>query len=549
VVELPPLTVSAATEELPWDYLEIPGFEILSRCEPAAVLRLAREVERLRQWLGVLLPEDLRFQSDVPTEIVLYDVKNRPEVSREVVADMMQAGRKSGGEGITYRSLPNMRLVDRDTMGFLFILDPDVFAPPDPDLAGDGGLTVIKQDVGSGNLKLKPEHVYYLAKNRAPALPGWFVDGVVDLFGTADFNRGRAVVLDPLVWLTPEETREIKRNPARRRKLPPLEELFSASRQTATDEALRRAEAMLFIRWGLDGRNQPRKEALWKFVRLASAGPVTEAAFQECFGFGYAAAEEKLRHYLPEAVDDSLRLVPTETVKLPPLNLRQASVLDIARIKGDWDRLEIPYVKAHYPELAPRYVAQARRTLKRAYDNGSRDPRLLAVMGLCECDAGNDVAARPYLEEAVRGGVVRPRANYELARLRYTEAKAKAALPDGRLSAAQADVVLEPLAKAYRAHPALLETYALTAEVWARSQRLLARHELDLLGEGVALFPWNAPLIYQTAWLNAQHGFTSEARALIDRGLKVTANAALVARFEQLRATLTTPPASTANPR
>ena len=40
--------------------------------------------------------------------------------------------------------------------------------------------------------------------------------------------------------------------------------------------------------------------------------------------------------------------------------------------------------------LTPKYLEQARRTLKRGYDRDERDPRLLAVLGLCEIDAGND---------------------------------------------------------------------------------------------------------------------------------------------------------------
>jgi hypothetical protein len=136
--------------------------------------------------------------------------------------------------------------------------------------------------------------------------------------------------------------------------------------------------------------------------------------------------------------------------------------------------------------------------------------------------------------------VVRPRAYYELARLRYVEARTKSELSDGKLSAAQAAAVLQPLARVRRQQPPLLEAYALTAEVWGRTDLALTRRELDVLGEGVDFFPWNAPFIYQAAWLNAQHGFKPEAEALISRGLKVTANAALVARFEQLRATLKT---------
>jgi hypothetical protein len=71
---------------------------------------------------------------------------------------------------------------------------------------------------------------------------------------------------------------------------------------------------------------------------------------------------------------------------------------------------------------------------------------------------------------------------------------------------------------------------------------------LDVLDEGVGFFPWNTSFIYQAAWLNAQHGFTSAAQALIARGLSVNSDTAMNLRFEKLRATLNASPSS-AGPR
>jgi hypothetical protein len=252
--------------------------------------------------------------------------------------------------------------------------------------------------------------------------------------------------------------------------------------------------------------------------------------FRECFGLGYVDAQERISDYLPLAVDNPLRLTPGRIAPLPQLEPRLATDAEVARLRGDWERLEISYVKARFPELTSKYVDQARRTLMRAYDKGER--------GLCEVDAGNDAGARPYLEAAVAGGVVRPRAYFELSRLRYAEARAKPALPGGRLSAAQATEVLKPLVAAYRQAPPLLEIYELTADVWTRSVAAFKRHNLDVLDEGVGFFPWNPRLIYQTAWLNAREGYKTEAEALIARGLGAGPDAAFKTRFEQLRTTL-----------
>src|SRR5207237_10763011 len=131
---------------------------------------------------------------------------------------------------------------------------------------------------------------------------------------------------------------------------------------------------------------------------------------------------------------------------LPDFTLRPAGDVEVARIKGDWERLEIGYVKAQFPVLEPKYVEQARRTLRRGHDGGSRDPRLLAVMGLCEVDAGNDIAAREFLEDAAaRGQSLRPRAWFELARLRFAALEARRDGAGAGLTPAQASGVLTPL--------------------------------------------------------------------------------------------------------
>src|ERR1019366_9231312 len=100
----------------------------------------------------------------------------------------------------------------------------------------------------------------------------------------------------------------------------------------------------------------------------------TEALFQECFGLDFATAQQQLTAYLPEAIREKLALRPSQRPRLPDYALRPASEAEIARLRGDWERLEVGYVKAHFPSLAPKYLEQARRTLRRAYDHGSRDP-------------------------------------------------------------------------------------------------------------------------------------------------------------------------------
>jgi hypothetical protein len=530
VVELPPLMVAEPINGPPWHYLETTNLEVLARCSDAATVHLVEEMHRLQYLLTVLLPENLQARRSVPDIAVIYNEETKPTVAQEVVADLLRdekdAKAEKGEEGrrgkreVRYSSMPNLRLTDRDSTAAFFIVNERNFT--------------------ESHLALTPDYVRFAVRNRTPAPPTWFVEGFVELYDSGDYEKN-PITLGPVEWGSATDTKNLKYDPDYPRALVPLSEFFTqAPPTTEAEAALWRSQAALFLRWAMDGENHPRREALWRFVtRVSAGGFVTEDVFRECFGLGYVDAQERLSDYLASAVIGSVHFDAGKPEPLPKLAPRLANDADIARVKGDLERLEITWVKARYPQLTQKYAEQARRTFARAYDKGLRDPRLLAVMGLCEVDAGNDDGAKKYLESALRGGgTLRPRASYELARLRYAEAKKKPAAQGDRLSAEQATEVLQPLAGSRRASPPLLETYALTADVWSHSVPAFTRQNLAFLDEGVACFPRNLPLIYQAAWLNARQGFTTEADALIVRGLNAGADPAFRTRLEQLRSKL-----------
>src|SRR5262249_46634448 len=157
------------------------------------------------------------------------------------------------------------------------------------------------------------------------------------------------------------------------------------------------------------------------------------------------------------------------------------------------------YVRATAPELAGKYLEQARRTLRHAYDHDVRDPGLLAAMGLCEVDAGDDRAARDFLESAARLGPVRPRADYELARLRLVEAEADPGGRNARLGVEQVARIFTPLFAARAQEPQQPEVYELIAQVWSRAAFTPTRGHLDVLEDGVRLFPRRVSLVYRAA--------------------------------------------------
>lgn len=542
VVALPPFLVEEKANALPWRYADVAGVEVLSSCSERLTRDLIANHHRLHTLLGELLPPALQLKTTEKQTLLFVDSSHQPATSQEVVAQLALTSAEQDrladpsvplDDGRLrrrplpprYTFLPNLRLWDRDS-GALFAV-------------------VSEKEFDAKRVALAPDHVAYLLQSRLPALPAWFVSGVLTLQARAEFTAD-ALVLERIDWPGASGAAALKTGAEARRALLPLAEFFAgelSSGDAAQGEALSlwQAQAALFVHWGIGERGAPRRAALWQFVARAATEPVTAALFQECFGFDFAKAQEQLTAHLPEAVREKLVLRPPQRPRLPDYALRPATDTESARLKGDWERLEIGYVKAHFPTLAPKYLEQARRTLQRAHERGSRDPRLLAVMGLCEVDAGNDIAAREFLEAAAAASkTLRPRAWFELARLRLAALRAARASAGGelRLTPAQADEVLAPLAAAREQEPPLPETYELIAEVWVASAQAPTRAQLAVLEEGVRIFLRRTELVHRAAELNLRHGFTDTARWLITLGLTLAPDAAARARFESLQARL-----------
>lgn len=538
VVTLPPFLVEETTKPLPWRYADVGGLEVLSSCSERFTRELVANHHRLRVLLGELLPPALQWRTTEKRLLLFVDSAQQPPTSQEVVAQMLlssvdpQALENSVvplDDGKLrrrplpprYSFLPNLRLWDRDAQALFAVVKESEFE--------------------ANRVALTPEYVAYLLQNRLPALPPWFVSGVLTLFTRAKFTED-ALTLERLDWLSAEGSAALLGGAAANRPLLPLADFFAgdlASGEAARDPdalSLWQAQAALFVRWGLGGRGAPRRTALWTFVERAALEPVTETLFRDCFGLDYATAHAQLTAHLPEAMRDRLALRPAQRPRLPEYAVRPASEVDIARIKGDWERLEIGFVKTQFPALTPKYLEQARRTLMRAYDRGSRDPQLLAVLGLCEVDGGNDPAAREFLEAAAASGrPLRSRAWFELARLRFAARGGGRAGAAPRLTSEQAGDVLAPLLAAREQEPPLVEGYALMAELWMASAQAPTRAQLDVLAEGVRIFPKHAELVHRTAELNLRHGFTDVARWQITLGLTLAPDAATRARFEALQ--------------
>ena len=532
---LPPFLVEEAAQRLPWRHAEFEDLEILSSCRDRLTRELVANHLRLHALLGELLPPALQLRTTEKRILLFVDSAHQPASSQEIVTQMvttsadksrledavvpLEPGRLRRPPPPRYTFLPNLRLWDRDASALFAIVKESEF--------------------DASRVALTPSYIAYLLQNRLPALPPWFVSGVLTLATRARFAED-ALTIERLDWPARSGSAALLGGPQANQPLLPLAEFFAgdlAPGEAAGGEALSlwQAQAALFVRWGLAGRGAPRREALWTFVARAAVEPVTEALFRECLNLDFATAHQQLTQHLAEAMRDRLTLRPAQRPREPELSLQPADDTEIARIKGDWERLEVGYVRTQFPMFTQKYIEQARRTLMRAYDAGRRDPRLLAVIGLCEVDAGNDAGARDFLEAAAaQGKPLRARAWYELARLRFAAMGAQNAGDGRRLAAEQADTVLAPLMAARGQQPPLAEVYQLMAETWAVSAPAPTRDQLAVLEEGVRLFPRRTELVYRTAELNVRLGHTETARWLINLGVTLAPDAAARTRFEEL---------------
>jgi hypothetical protein len=541
VVTLPPMMIEEKSAPLRWRYLAVPGQEILSVCDDRTSENFVERMLRLDELLREILPERFRAQLSVPEAHLLFNEETGRAHSREIIAEMVRKeGATVASDGTVVlpeprtqsflggerriKFLPNLRLNDLDAVRVFAILRDSADEPMEFTFAR--------------------ERIAFLLTRRAPALPEWLVEGLLEVYRHTRF-RDREIEFEPLPWLSEEESAALARDPDRPRTLLPMEELFTTQRSAGGEdpsdlERIRRAQCALFLRWALSERKGQLRAGLWQWVERLETETPNDEGFRLCFGIGFSDARDRLSDYLPAAVSRTATLTAPRPAPLPRLKFRDATELEVARIRGDWERLQIPFVRKQFPALVESYVAQARRTLHRVYDRGERDPQLLAVLGLTECDAGNPAAGRIFLEEAARAKIVRPRVYLELARLRFRELRTDKGNAESRLTRDEVRSVVAPLLIACESPPPLLESYALMATVWSWSSASPAPADLAVLAEGARLFPSASALVMQVVHLHVVNGSFGPAASLADSGWRQARDPLARDRLARIRAELAT---------
>jgi hypothetical protein len=537
-IKLPPMIVEDSKDKPRWLYAFVGGTEYLSLCSSKVTQRYIETHERRMQLVRVLVPESFLVRMDAPTTMILYsqDTKQSRQspASSEALRTLLrtQAGDWNSAQLRLDRApafAPNMRIDDRDThASFAFINETDF----DPTV-----------------MIVAPNYVRYQLERRVPLLPAWLIEGIDQTYRNSDFTQ-EPISLAPFTWIDRYESSRFEASADRPRPLLPAIELFAPDCLRGEDKshprrvAVLQSEVALFVRWALDSGG-PSRAALWKFAARCAEAPVTEEMFQECFDFGYAELRDRLSDYLVRAVREKARILPGPLPDIPRITVRPATPNEIARLRGEWERCAANYVQTRLPEYRATYLAQAQRTLRRAYDDGDRDPRLLATMALGHLENGDEAAARPLLESAVAAGIVRPRIYYELARLRWNALKRDQ--PATRsFTYAELAAVFEPLRSAARQAPALPEVFGLFAEAWVRCTSQPEPRDVAILQQGARGFALRENVNFPLALALARHGHNAEAEALLSLGYDYVTDESMRARFSQLRAWLTARPSSAA---
>jgi len=571
VMLLPPMLVREHNGPK-WLYASVAGIEVLSRCGDISTKAFINAFLLRRLELEQLLPASLQVGKSVPLALILITPRVENTMNEELVRSMNKDKSKQTAGYITseasavqvyllVRTIPQLMLSDSDSTGMVCTLDPEQRGPVNilPGLEMDGGFAsaLFKglEDNGTyRDINFTSERIGSILGDRVPPLPSWFKTGFLSLYQQINWTDSEKIMVNPVFWVSNALTRQILRNanftgsmeepmksndgsgpyastsgigPGRAEDTGlaflPMQQLFAgplggATPLTPEETTLWNSQVSLFLHWAF--ADQKRRAALWKFVDLSSRQPVTEDLIRQCFGMGSASLAQSLKVYLPDAMRSQLTLIDVNALNIPAFELKDATEVDVARIKGDMGRREIMYVKDRYPIGVAKYVEQVGAVLNGPSDDGENAPALLAVRGLYNCDIGKYEEARPLLEAAAAAHVARPTLYLELAKIRYKDALAQPTGTDGKLGPDQVAQIIRLLRESRLYAPAQVETYALAINTWNQSAILPSRENLGLLNEGVEFFPTSFDLISGAAKLYVQCGLRPEAIQLIDRGIQ-----------------------------
>ena len=327
VVELPPFMIEEDTgKPVRWLEVDVPGLRLLTTCPSSIAREFTENCLRQEQLVRSLIPARFLDRYSVPSYVVLIDAEHAQRMVDETLLRVMKANvstspaaRLLGGRP---RVMPNLRLDDRDVSVILSLRQ--------------------NRDPEEMQFAFATGRIAHQLDRMTPALAPWMAAGIVAVYEDSLFHHDR-VEVSPLGWATPAETDALRREPDWPREVPPLPLLFGWLPDVRDPAAIRRwsAQAALFVRWGIVAENGARAEAFWRFVDQCLEGPPDEAAFRACFGIGFAEARDQISDYLPQALQETVLLPQVKLRPPPPIPVRRAAPVEVARVRAEWDRMEI----------------------------------------------------------------------------------------------------------------------------------------------------------------------------------------------------------------
>ena len=520
-VALPPFVVDEPTRPLRWHYVSLPDFELITTGSSATARDFAVTYYRQEQLVRHLVPDKYLWKSSVPTMHILVDESRAKRVTDEAIREFFENSKGApNSEESVNKFLPNLRLQDVDS-NIVFIQH---------DSRGQAGSFNLMDlyfghspsRSGGINFAFTTSRIAFLLERRTPTLPAWFIVGMVGLYQQSGFTQ-EDIHVSATRWGSPAEADALRSDPLRPRATVPLRRFLSGPPSAKPgNEATRklwREYATLFVHWAMFADEQAHRDGLWEFIDRLEREPLSESLFTECFGLGYTDARNLISDYLPIAVQVSHDIDPGRLASLPTLRVRDASSVDVARIRGEWERLEVEFVREHHPDLVDAYLDHARRNMEARERNLGADPDVLGARGLLEYDAGNTDLARSKLEAAIAAGASRPSIAQRLAQLRFDEARHRTPA-DQKLSPADTGLVLAPLEIALSRKPALAENYTLLADLWLNSEMSPTQRDLEVLEDGINLFSSNTAVVGRVALVYAVSGEVDQAISLVELGME-----------------------------
>lgn len=520
-------TINRGREEI-WRYTRIAHFEVLSGVPDREARVTLRELDRFARILELVWPAAGDGRPHVPTSLILcgpttgYFAFLPPDGSRHGESNLLLTG------------------PDRAAL----IINQEDYLPSDPTLLTEDGGTAgrLHANIERRTIQL---YVRLLLASKQARLPLWLEAGLVQTLADIEVHSGwltygkinteqnnatgeQPVFTRPEDFCAPTDKADLSfKQLFARGGLMPLDQFFVARQTNGAEpsfDSYWAKQAYAFVHFCLFGENLRHRDALARFVNQLGAQPPTEEMFRACFGVGYRAMEEELKAYFRHTRHQYQRyaLEADQAAGRPDFAFAPATAAQIGRLKGD------------AAALAGRHDV-ARSTYAKAYDQGAREPPIIAGYGLALLASpdGDRALARRLIDAAVQAGVDRPAALVAQARLRLDEFIA-AAGPAGQLTDQQLALVLAPLFKARSLHPPLAATYATIAEAWAAATTIPRPEHLAVLDEGIRRFPRDSQLLYRAAMLHQQRGSAETAAALAKRGQQYAGSAEDRALFARL---------------